>query len=59
MAQIGHCYGSEYHLMRFLGHHRDLLDERIMKGLQEYGKIHWLDFEFDDPLSELSGDMGY
>lgn len=56
MAQIGHCYGSEYHLMRFLGHHRDLLDERIMKGLQEYGKIHWLDFEFDDPLSVLSGD---
>ena len=56
MAQIGHCYGSEYHLMRFLGHHRDLLNERIMKGLQEYGNIHWLDFEFDDPLSALSGD---
>lgn len=56
MAQIGYCYGSEYHLMRFLGHHRDLLDERIKKGLNESGIIRWLDFEFDDPLSSLSGD---
>ena len=56
MAQIGYCYGSEYHLMRFLGHHRDLLEGRIKKALNESGSIHWLDFEFDNPLSSLSGD---
>ena len=56
MAQIGYCYGSEYHLMRFLGRHRDLLEERIKKTINESGSIHWLDFEFDDPLSSLSGD---
>ena len=56
MAQIGYCYGSEYHLMRFLGHHRDLLEKRIKKSIRETGDIHWLDFEFDDPLSSLSGD---
>lgn len=56
MAQIGYGYGSEYHLMRFLGHHRDLLEKRISKGLNETGTFHWLDFGFEDPMNSISGD---
>ena len=56
MAQIGYGYGSEYHLMRFLGHHRDLFEERIKKALNEEGVIHWLDFDFDEPMASISGD---
>ncbi len=56
MAQIGYGYGSEYHLMRFLGHHRDLFERRIKKALNEEGEIHWLDFEFDNPMASISGD---
>ena len=56
MAQIGYGYGSEYQLMRFLGHHRNLLEERISKGLNETGIFRWLDFGFDDPMNSISGD---
>lgn len=56
MAQIGYGYGSEYHLMRFLGHHRDLFEKRIKKALNEEGEIHWIDFEFDSPMASISGD---
>ena len=56
MAQIGYGYGSEYHLMRFLGHHRDLFEKQIKTALNVEGAIHWLDFEFDDPMASISGD---
>ncbi len=57
MAQIGRGYGSEYHLMRFLGHHRHLLEDIIRKVLNEYdGQFDWLDFEFGDPMKSISGD---
>ena len=46
MAQIGYGYGSEFHLMRFLGHHRDLLELRISQQIEEEGIFKWLDFEF-------------
>lgn len=57
MAQIGYGYGSEFHLMRFLGHHRDLLELRISQQIEEEGIFKWLDFEFaKDPMSSISGD---
>ena len=57
MAQIGYGYGSEYQLLRFLGHHRDLLESEISKVLQESGVYHWLDFNFADPMKCISGDQ--
>ena len=33
MAQIGYGYGSEFQLLRFLGHHRNLLEEAIRKAI--------------------------
>ncbi len=46
MADIGYGYGSEWHLLRFLGYHRNSLDSAI---LYETGgqQIEWLDFPFN------------
>ncbi len=45
MATIGHGYGSEWHLLRWLGYHRKRLNELIEEqtGLQV---VEWLDFGF-------------
>ena len=57
MAQIGYGYGSEFHLMRFLGHHRNLLERKISLQLNELNHFNWLDFEFEEnPLSSICGD---
>lgn len=56
MAQIGHGYGSEFHLMRFMGHHRELFEQVISDAIGEKGTFHWLDFGFVPPMSSISGD---
>ena len=45
MGKMGHGYGSEFHLLRFLGYHRNRLNQTIEK---ECGGrvIDWLDFGF-------------
>jgi hypothetical protein len=45
MAEMGNGYGSECHLLRYLGRHRTLLDERVL-ALVGGTAIHWLDFGF-------------
>lgn len=45
MSKIGHGYGSEWHLLRYMGRHRDLLDERILRLLRA-DSVSWLDFPF-------------
>ena len=55
MAQIGYGYGSEFQLQRFLGHHRNEL-ERILSSVIDPGDYYWLDFEYADPKSTISGD---
>ncbi|MBI2841851.1 MAG: hypothetical protein HYX78_00465 [Armatimonadetes bacterium] len=57
MARIGHGYGSEWHLLRYLGRHRNALNQAIE---QETGGrvVDWLDFGFDRSRfldSELKG----
>jgi len=46
MGRIGHGYGSEWHLLRYLGRHRDLLD-RTIQETTDCGGLEWLDFRFD------------
>lgn len=45
MAEIGHGYGSEWHLLRFLGRHREWFDRLV---LSKVGGRHvdWLDFPY-------------
>ena len=46
MGRIGHGYGSEWHLLRYLGRHRNLLDQTIRQATG-CGELEWLDFRFD------------
>ena len=60
MGKIGCGYGSEWHLLRYLGYHRQELNDEILSKTGGE-KIHWLDFKFsksDEPLMadrELKG----
>lgn len=58
MAQIGHGYGSEYQLLRFLGHHRNLLESSIRKeeNISPKKPFNWLDFRFAKSSKSISGD---
>lgn len=48
MAEIGNGYGSECHLLRYLGRHRKSLNDAVLKALGCNGSIEWLDFLFDE-----------
>jgi hypothetical protein len=59
MGKIGHGYGSEWHLLRFLGRHRRLLDQRILEVVGG-DRIDWLDFDVEPkkkrwPDAEIKG----
>ena len=57
MAQIGYGYGSEYQLLRFLGHHRNVLEEKLREAIGNFnGSFHWFDFDFADREKTISGD---
>lgn len=60
MGKMGYGYGSECHLLRWMGRHRRRLDELILDELKLTGwNIDWLDFHFDRkakwPDAELTG----
>ena len=59
MAQIGHGYGSEWQLLRMLGHHREYFFNELREqlNLSQDAEIHWLDYGFDE--SNVSGDKEY
>lgn len=58
MGQMALGYGSEFHLLRWLGRHRNEFDKRV-KNLLNTTNITWLDFNFDKtkeiPDKELVG----
>lgn len=60
MAQIGYGYGSEWQLLRMLGHHRVYFFHELKKqlGLSSDSEIHWLDYGFDNN-NMISGDKEY
>lgn len=45
MGEMGYGYGSECHLLRFMGRHRHELDKRILAAIGG-DTIDWLDFDF-------------
>lgn len=59
MAQIGYGYGSEWQLLRMLGHHRNYFFKELRRqlNLPQDAEIHWLDYGFDE--SNISGDKKY
>src|SRR6266404_4706555 len=46
MAVMGFGYGSEFHLLRYFGRHRTLLDDRVSEAVGAEA-VSWLDQEFD------------
>ena len=58
MGKIGYGYGSEWHLLRFLGYHRGYLSKEVLKITG--GKyINWLDFRFSKAASHLNIDREF
>jgi hypothetical protein len=60
MAEMALGYGSEYQLLRFLGHHRQELDRLIIKNTKinenlEYN-MEWLDYPKDKKRKSLDGE---
>jgi hypothetical protein len=55
MAEMGVGYGSEWHLLRWLGRHRDRLNAKVMA---ETGatSVRWLDFHFNAKKAQLEGE---
>ena len=47
MGDIGYGYGSECHLLRWMGRHRALFDARVAEAIGRAGTpMHWLDAKF-------------
>jgi hypothetical protein len=46
MAAIGDGYGSECHLLRYLGRHREQLNEVVLKATGA-SRLRWIDYPFD------------
>src|SRR5690348_2898278 len=46
MAEMGAGYGSECHLLRYLGRHRQALDKAVLSATRG-DAVSWLDYPFD------------
>lgn len=51
MAEMGLGYGSEYQLMRFLGHHREELNMMIQNATGLFNDVIWLDYPYENRKS--------
>lgn len=56
MAEMGLGYGSEYQLLRYLGHHRNELNRNIRDNTRLKGELIWLDFPKDESRLSLDGE---
>lgn len=55
MAEMALGYGSEYQLLRYLGHHRNYLNQKISEVIGN-GEISWLDYPVDLKRDSLDGE---
>ncbi|MCI5138946.1 MAG: hypothetical protein D3922_11160 [Candidatus Electrothrix sp. AR1] len=55
MGKIGYGYGSEWHLLRYLGYHRTYLSKKILE-ITGGDSIDWLDFNFSNTNKPLQDD---
>jgi hypothetical protein len=55
MAEIGDGYGSECHLLRYLGRHRDCFNDMV-RSIVGADAVRWLDFHFDSTKRWLDGE---
>ena len=55
MGKIGYGFGSEWHLLRFLGYHRDYLSKEVL-NITGGKNISWVDFKFSRNAANLNND---
>jgi hypothetical protein len=55
MGKIGYGYGSKWHLLRFLGYHREYFSKEVLK-ITGGKDISWLDFDFSKHYAHLNND---
>jgi hypothetical protein len=58
MGKIGYGYGSEWHLLRYLGYHRDHLTQKTLVVTGGNG-VKWLDFGFSQESAPLRQDKEF
>ena len=58
MSKIGCGYGSEWHLLRYLGYHRALLPQKVSEALGAESVV-WLDFPFSENGMPLQDDREF
>ncbi len=56
MAKMGIGYGSEFQLLRFLGHHREEFNALVAKELKTKEHIDWLDFPYSETTETGDGE---
>ena len=54
---MGLGYGSEFQLMRFLGHHREELDLLIQNATGVFAPVHWFDYPYDNKRKSGDGEF--
>lgn len=52
MGDMGFGYGSQWHLLRYLGYHRMALEHYLKEKMRDVREIEWLDHRFH-PKAEL------
>ena len=62
MAEIGYGYGSEWQLLRYLGHHRDYLNKEILKQLKHLNLTNgetpqWKDYPVNENRLSMDGEL--
>jgi len=57
MSEIGYGYGSEWHLLRYLGYHRGALDAAVKCLMGDVREIEWFDFRFDPTRKYLDAEL--
>ncbi len=55
MAEMGHGYGSECHLLRFLGRHREWFNNSVCAKIGA-DTVEWTDFHFDRNKRWMDGE---
>lgn len=56
MAEMAIGYGSEFQLLRYLGHHRKYLNLIILQNLGLDGDINWFDYPVDEKRDSMDGE---
>jgi len=53
MSKIGYTYGSEWHLLRYLGYHREAFNQAVQQAVPGSADLGWLDWGFEQRAAAI------